>query len=170
MEWTELILKCIDKGLEHLVQFVRYIVWPATVFGILVFFKKETRGLIDRFTEYEGRHGIFRFSTKNKPPTPQLPDITGTPPELSDEAKKILATLWERQTYHFNDDFSRRWSFRILPNSEKYGIFMLGFAELLKSGLVSWTMKDGHAILTDKGIEYLKKHPEIQNSDDIYRF
>jgi len=163
MEWTELIL-------EHFVQIVHYIAWPAAVLIILLVFRKELGDLIGRFTEYEGRHGIFRFGKTRNLPSPQLPEDTEIPTELSKEAKKILATLWERQTYHFKDDFSQRWSFRILPNAEGYGIFMLGFAELLKSGLVGWTRKDGQALLSDKGIEYLKEHSEIQESDDVYRF
>ncbi|MHC4397052.1 MAG: hypothetical protein ACYS1A_15540 [Planctomycetota bacterium] len=163
MEWTELIL-------EHFVQIIHYIAWPTAVLIILLVFRKELRDLIGRFTEYEGRHGIFRFGKTNKPPPPQLPEDTEIPTELSKEAKKILATLWERQTYHFKDDFSQRWSFRILPIAEGYGIFMLGFAELLKLGLAGWTPKHGQALLTDKGIQYLKEHPEIQESDDVYRF
>jgi len=163
MEWIELIL-------EHFAQIIHYMAWPTAVLIILLVFHKELRDLIDRFIEYEGRHGIFRFGKTRKLPSPQLPEDTKIPTQLSKEAKKILATLWEHQTYHFKDDFSRRWSFRILPNAEGYGIFMLGFAELLKPGLVGWTRKDGQAILSDKGIEYLEKHPEIQESDDVYRF
>jgi hypothetical protein len=163
MEWVGLIL-------EHFVQIVHYIAWPVVALIVLFIFYNELRDLIGRFTEYEGRHGIFRFGETKKPPSPRLSEGTEMPTELTKEAKKILATLWERQTYHFKDDFSRRWSFRILPSAEGYGNFMLGFAELLKSGLVDWTRKDGQAILSDKGIEYLKEHSEIRESDDIYRF
>lgn len=163
MEWTELIL-------EHFVQIIHYIAWPTAVLIILLVFRKELRDLIGRFTEYEGRHGTFRFGKTSKPPSPQLPEDTEIPTELSKEAKRILATLWQRQKHHFKDDFSRRWSFRVIPIAEGYGIFMLGFAELLKLGLVGWTPKDGQALLTDKGVEYLKAHPEIQKSDDVYRF
>ena len=57
-----------------------------------------------------------------------------------------------------------------MPNSHAYGTFMMGFAELLAPGLVDWTPKDGQALLTDKGIEYIKAHPEIQKSNDRYIF
>ena len=107
---------------------------------------------------------------RDEPPSPQLPVDTQIPTELSNEAKKILATLWQRQKHHFKDDLTGRWSFRILPSAEGYGIFMLGFAELLKSGFVSWTRRDGHAFLTNKGMIHLKEHPEIQESDDVYSF
>ncbi|MFA6176693.1 MAG: hypothetical protein WC765_08965 [Phycisphaerae bacterium] len=163
MEWTELIL-------EHFVQIVHHIVWPATVLIILFVFRERFRDLIDRFTEYEGHHGTFRFNKTNKPPSPQPSEGIEITADLSTEAKKILSTIWEWQTYHFKDDYSKRWSFRILPNAEGYGIFMLGFAELLKLSLVDWTRKDGQALLTNKGIEYLKKHPEIQDSEDRYKF
>jgi len=163
MKWTELIL-------EYFVQTVHYIAWPAALLITLCVFRKELRDLIGRFTEYEGRHGTFRFGRTTKLPSSLLAEDTEIPAELSKEAKKILATLWERQTYHFKDDHSGRWSFRILPNAPGYGIFMLGFAELLKLGLVGWTQKDGQALLTDKGIKYVKEHSEIQQSEDMYRF
>jgi hypothetical protein len=156
--------------MEHFVQIIQHISWPATVLIIFLAFRKELRDLIARFTEYEGRHGIFRFGKTSKLPSRQLPEGTEITTELSKEAKKILATLRERQTYHFKDDSSGRWSFRILPNAEGYGVFMVGFAELLKLGLVGWTPKDGQAFLTDKGIEYIKDQSEIQESDDVYRF
>jgi len=169
MEWTELIL-------EHFVQIIHYIAWPAVVLVILFLFRKELGHLMGRIEEYQ--HGDKRvvFSTAHKQggsrelpisePTPEIEK----PAELSNEATRILATIWQRQKHHFKDDFSKRWSFRVLPNVEGYGIFMLGFAELLKLGLVGWTRKDGQALLTDKGVEYLKEHPEIQDSDDVYRF
>lgn len=169
MEWTDLIL-------EHFVQIIHYIAWPAVVLVILFLFRKELGFLMGRIEEYQ--HGDKRvvFSTAHKQggarelpisePTPEIEK----PSELSNEATRILATIWQRQKRHFKDDFSKRWSFRVLPNAEGYGIFMLGFSELLKLGLVGWTRKDGQALLTDKGVEYLKEHPEIQESDDVYRF
>ncbi len=166
----DMIMDFIKLLVESCVELVHYVAWPAVVLIILLFFRKELRDLIGRFTEYEGRHGIFRFSKTSKPPSPQLPEDTKIPTKLSKEAKKILATLWERQMYHFKDDYSRRWSFRILPHVDEYGIFMQGFAELLGIGLVSWTRKDGQALLTDKGIKYVKENPDLQESDDIYRF
>ena len=121
-------------------------------------------------TSLEKIHAKMAEGTTNEPPSPQLSEDTEEPTDLSKETTKILATLWQRQKHHFKDDVAGRWSFRILPNAEEYGIFMLGFAELLKSNLVGWTRKDGQALLTDKGIEYIKKHPKIQDSDDVYRF
>ena len=81
MKWTELIL-------EHFVQIIHYIAWPAAVLIILLVFRKELRDLIGRFTEYQGRHGIFRFGKTSKPPSPQLQEDTEVPAELSKEAKK----------------------------------------------------------------------------------
>jgi hypothetical protein len=163
-------MECVGLILEQIVQIIHYIAWPIVVLIILLVFHNEIRNLIGRFTEYEGRYGKFRFGETRKIPSQQFSEVAETPAELSKEAKKILATLWERQTYHFKENFSRRWSFRILPNAEGYGIFIVGFAELIKTGLVGWTPKDGQAILSDKGIEYIKEHREIQESEDIYRF
>lgn len=169
MKWTELIL-------EHFVQIIHYIAWPAVALVSLFFFRQELGLLMRRIKKGALGNALLEFSDTDeqgetkKLPFPDLLAETEEPTDLSKEATRILATLWQRQKHHFKDDFSRRWSFRVLPNAEGYGIFMLGFAELLELGLVGWTHKDGQAHLTDKGIEYLKEHPEIQESDDVYRF
>lgn len=165
MEWTELILK-------YLVQIIHYIAWPAVALISLFLLREELGHLMGRIKEYHHGDKHLVFSTKkeqggSKQLTIPAPEAE---PQLSPEAKKILATLWQRQKHHFGDDFSKRWSFRILPNTDVYGTFMVGFAELLKLGLVGWTPKDGQALLIDKGIEYLKKHSDIQESADVYKF
>jgi len=169
MEWTELIL-------EHFVQIIHYIAWPAVALVSLFLFRKELGVLMGRIRKVARGNALVEFSDTDeqgeteKLPLPDLRTKTEEPTDLSKEATRILATIWQRQKHHFKDDFSKRWSFRVLPNAEGYGIFMLGFAELLKLALVGWTRKDGQALLTDKGVEYLKGHPEIQESDDVYRF
>ena len=168
MEWTELILK-------YLVQIIHHIAWPAVALVSLFFLRKKLGLLIDRIVKVAHGNSSIEFSEKGEQGGLSELSISESvletqEPKLSTEAKKILATLWQRQKHHFKDDFTGRWSFRILPNAEGYGIFTLGFAELLKLGLVGWTRKDGQALLADKGIEYLKKHDEIQKSNDVYRF
>ncbi len=165
MEWTKLIL-------EHFVQIIHYIAWPAVALVSLFLFREELGHLMGRIKEYHHGDKHVVFSTKEEQGGSRELSISASAsePQLSPEAKKILSTLWQHQKYHFGDDFSKRWSFRILPNTEVYGTFMLGFAELLKLGLVGWTPKDGQALLIDKGIEYLKSHPEIQQSGDVYKF
>ena len=169
MEWTELILK-------YLVQIIHYIAWPVVVLVSLFVFRKRLGFLIDRIIKVAHGNSAIEFSnTDEQGGSSGLPisEPAIEPQEsvkLSTEAKKILATLWQRQKHHFKDDFTRRWSFRILPNAEGYGIFMLGFAELLKLGLVGWTRKNGQALLTENGINYLKKHSDIQQTVDVYKF
>ncbi len=163
MDWTDLILK-------YLVQIIHYIAWPAVVLICLYSFRKELGNLIGRIKEFHHGDEHFVFSTKEEQGGSKelLIPVSASEPqpaELSTEAKKILATLWQHQKKNFGDDFSKRWSFRILPNVKEYGTFMVGFAELLKLGLVGWTPKDGQALLIDKGIEYIKKHPDIQSAD-----
>ena len=104
MEWTELIL-------EHIVQIIHYMAWPAVVLIILLLFRKELGLLAGRLEAYEGQHGKLRFSTTSEQPSWKLEEEAVIPEHLSKEAKKILATLWERQIYHFKDDYSKRWSF-----------------------------------------------------------
>jgi len=169
MEWTELILK-------YFVQIIHYIAWPAVALVSLFFFRKKLGLLIDRIIKVAHGNSSIEFSNTGEQGGSSELSIsesaleTKGPVELPPEAKKILATLWQRQKYHFKDDFTGRWSFRVLPGAEGYGNFMLGFADLLKLGLVGWTPKNGQVLLTDKGIEYLKRHNEIQVSDKVYTF
>jgi hypothetical protein len=162
------------------VQLIGHIAWPGTILVIVLIFRKSIIKKMGELIEvWIGRMGAkFKESQEGETKTilPTSPQTTSvaieTKPlaELSREARKILTTLWRRQTHHFQEDFSRRWSFRILPNSRVYGIFIIGFGELLDLGLIDWEPKDGQALLTDKGIEYIQKHTEIQESDDFYRF
>lgn len=161
---------------ESYVELVHYIAWPAVALVALYLFRKELGFLLGRIEEYQ--HGDKRvvFSTEHKQggsrelPISEPAPETEKPAELSKEAKKILATLWKGQKRHFEDDLTRRWSFRVLPVAYEYGGFVLGFAELLRLGLIGWTRKDGQALMTNKGIDYVEEHTEIQESDDIYRF
>ncbi len=168
-------MELIKLILENCVQIIHYIAWPTVALIGLCFFKNELRNLIDRIKEIHQGDNYIVCSDKNKEGGAKELDIP-TPvtlvslPEPSADAKRILATIWQHQKKNFGDDFSKLWSFRVLPNSEVYGTFMVGFAELLKLGLVGWTRKDGQALLTEKGIEYLKKHPELQKSSDVYQF
>jgi hypothetical protein len=161
MEWTQLIL-------DFITTFAHYIAWPAVALLVVFVFRKPLTELMGRLIEYESRHGTARFGLTSAPA--QSASAGEMPAKLSEDANRNLTTLWEGQKYHFKDDYSRRWSFRMMPNSHVYGTFMMGFAELLGSGLVDWTSKDGQALLTDKGIEYIKAHPEIQTSNDRYIF
>jgi hypothetical protein len=160
MEWAKL---CCD----FVAKIVQYIAWPGAALLVLFVLRKPLTDLIDRLKEYEGHHGTLRFGETKAPP-PQPAGEKKIPDDLSREAKKILATLWQGQVRNFNEDFSKRWSFRLLPNAQRYGAFMVGFAQLLDAGLVAWTEKDGQAFLTNEGIDYIKKHPDVQGSDDRY--
>ena len=169
MEWVKLFL-------ENYVEIIHYIAWPAVIILCLFLFRIELAHLIGRVKVYRFGDNYIEFSDKDQQGgASKLPEWETKKEfqehfELSDEATKILATIWQRQKHHFKEDFTRRWSFRILPNTEVYGIFILGFAELLKLGLIEWTRKDGQALLSNKGIDYLKNHPQIQNSNNVYNF
>ena len=160
--------------MELWVEFISYIAWPVVVLIGLFYFRKELGLLIGRIEEYQHGNKRLVFSNAHKQggarelPVLKPTAVTEKPAQLSKEATRILATLWNGQKRHFKDDFTGRWSFRVLPNAHEYGEFMLGFSELLRLGLIGWTRKDGQALLTDKGVEYLKNHPEIQESADVY--
>jgi len=137
------------------------------LFDFLRTFRQESKESFEKI--HENRAEVTADKT-DQMTAPTAPSAVEIPTELSREAKRILATLWKYQQKTFQDDLSRRWGFRILPNTKAYGTFIIGFAELIELGLVAWTPKDGHCMLTDKGIDFVKAHPNLQKSDDIYPF
>jgi hypothetical protein len=108
------------------------------------------------------------------PPTTTTTTTTTTEPEeleeLTDDGKKILATLWKYQKIYFKDDYSKRWTFSIFPNSSVYPNFVSGLAELLKLGLVSVSSDTNQVLLTNEGIGYIENNLEIGDIGDIYKF
>ena len=163
--------------------------WPFVVLVISVVFIIVMR---ERIAEWD-----FSFKTKNnefknkvktkdirklstskvqikaiKPVEPPDYEEAAAPVILLKDARKVLATLWDGQNRRYPEKgiSEGQWSFRILPHSPEYGNFMVGFAQLLGMGLAGWEGKNGQAVLTQKGWEYAKDHPEIRDSQDVYRF
>ncbi len=144
----------------------------------------------DRITELFIRWKDFQASAKIKPKDVKKlsafevrakaiePETPPPPTEgvkqvvLKPQARRILATLWDGQNrYYPEQGISKgQWAFRITPNAHEYGNFILGFAQLLEFGFIGWETKHGQAVLTERGMEYIKAHPEIQESKDRYTF
>jgi hypothetical protein len=90
---------------------------------------------------------------------------------LSADAQKVIATLWCYQTKLFQEDYTKRWTFFISPQSADFVHFWTGLAELIKSGLVTLNPQNQHVLLTDAGIAFCKKHSiEIEKEKDVYAF
>lgn len=106
--------------------------------------------------------------------TPVAPKTGGHLPandeQLSGPSKKMLATLWRYQTQSFKDDYTKRWTFLIYPNSPLYMDFISGLAQLLNLSLVTVQAENSQVLLTYEGINYIKQHTEIQNYSDFYVF
>jgi hypothetical protein len=126
---------------------------------------------------FEGESYDRTQSKTDNPPPPKAATTTTTTTlepeeimELTDEGKKILATLWKYQKIYFKDDYSRRWTFSIFPNSSAYPGFIRGLAELLNLGLVSISLDTNQVLLTNEGIGYIENNPVIEKINDIYRF
>ena len=131
---------------------------------LTVFFKKlKIPGVLEGET-HERTQG-----TTERPLPPKESPVTSLQ-SLSDDAKKILATLWKYQKQHFKDEYSRRWTFRVFPNAYQYSSYLSGISELIKSGLVVVSPENEQCMLTNEGISFIVRNTDIQNTEDIYKF
>jgi hypothetical protein len=117
--------------------------------------------------------GGFKVEWQNQgttanPPRPQS-DVS-SPKELTTDARKVLATLWQHQRFHFKDDYSKRWTFAVTPGSVSFPSYLRGVAELVGSGLASVVPETWHCVLTDPGIQYCRKDGSLDTATDTYRF
>lgn len=127
------------------------------------FFKKFKVGPV------EGETHTVEQGSAQKPLEPRHKALKQIDADLSDDAKRILGTLWKYQHQSFPVDSEKRWSFRVLPHSNEYASFVCGFGELLKLGYVAVSPENGHCMLTNDGIKYLRDKSELQKCQDIYR-
>jgi len=156
-------------------------IWPCLIFdkntmyliilGILpwltFFFKKFA---IPGIIEGETRDRAQNTSDKPIPPSLPLMQDQRQIGQLSQNALKIMATLWRYQKQHFKDDYSQRWTFLIFPNSPIYSQYLSGVSELLNQGLISVVPENHQIMLTNEGIKYIQEHEDIQNHVDYYPF
>lgn len=86
-------------------------------------------------------------------------DIGKVPPDLetkqlSDEALKVLSTLWKHQQQYD----PKLWGFVVPPPSPHYRTYAIGVGETMRLGLTSVAPDSGMVFLTVDGIEYCKKN------------
>jgi hypothetical protein len=176
--------------MSYIVEIIHYVAWPLVVLVIFFLIRNPFKLLISGIEELVIRYKDLQASAKVKPKdVKKLPALKvqteaiapSPPPDYKEavepiillkDARKVLATLYDGQLRHFGEEgiSKGQWSFRVLPHSPIYGNFTVGFAQLLGLGLAGWEQKNGQAVLTQKGFEYAKEHPEIRDSEDIYRF
>lgn len=130
------------------------------------FFKKFKFGPVEGET-HERTQGM---TNKPQPPKDSSSSNQEQKNGLSADAKKILATLWKYQKQTFEDNKIKRWTFRLFPNATMYPNYLAGLSELLKLGLVSIATENEQCMLTNEGIDFVKKSDEIQSHQDIYKF
>lgn len=137
---------------------------------LTVFFKKlKIPGVLEGET-HERTQGTTEKPLPPKESPATLPQLKTTSPTLSNNAKKILATLWKYQKQHFKDDYSRRWTFKVFPHAYQYSSYLSGLSELIKLGLVVVSPENEQCMLTNEGINCIVNNADIQNIEDIYKF
>jgi hypothetical protein len=95
--------------------------------------------------------------------------VSTTPPDLetiklSEEAIKVLSTLWKHQQ-KYDPQF---WGFVVGPGSLHYRTYAIGVGETMKLGLTVVNPENGMVFLTVEGIEYCKKNKEKLKDDWDY--
>jgi len=151
-------LKIVDTDLVLMVLAV--LPW------LTLFFKKiRIPGVLEGET-----HDRSQGSTEKPPPPRQFERVPAVAEDVSSDARKILATLWRYQKQHFKEDYSKRWTFAVFPSAPAYSSYLSGLAELLKRGMVVVSPQNQQCMLTNEGIAFIQRHPEIQNDEDIYTF
>lgn len=110
-------------------------------------------------------------STTKSPPPPSnvSSELEGDSSELPPEAKKILATLGRYQKQHFQNNQENRWTFTVSPTVNLYEHYLKGITYLYSRGLIT-IGHNHHIMLTNEGLDYVKRHSDILNNQDIYRF
>lgn len=137
---------------------------------LTLFFRKlKIPGILEG-EAYERTQGTTEKPLPPKEPTASVPQLKITSPALSNDAKKILATLWKYQKQHFKEDYSRRWTFRVFPAAYQYSSYLSGLSELIKLGLVVVSPENEQCMLTNEGINFVINNTDIQNIEDIYKF
>ncbi len=81
---------------------------------------------------------------------------------LSSDGKKILATLWKNQRKYYPSSVNGRWTFIVNTAASDYLQFARGMVALAAYGFVGFA-GNGQLALTDSGLEYCQRHPEIAN-------
>jgi len=86
-------------------------------------------------------------------------DVGTVPPDLeskqlSDEALKVLSTLWKHQQQYD----PKLWGFVIGPGNPHYRTYAIGVGDTMKLGLTSVSPDSGMVFLTVDGIEYCRRN------------
>ena len=76
---------------------------------------------------------------------------------LSDDSKKVLATLWKYQQIHVTRPFRKRWTFIVSSQSPDFAAFVRGVVELGGYFLVG-IGSAGHVAHTNEGLAYCDLH------------
>lgn len=100
----------------------------------------------------------------------EIKGVARIAPDISNDAKKILQTLWRYQVSNFKDDFSKRWTFSIYPNAQSYASYIKGLGELLNRNYVIVSPENNQVMLTNEGIHYIQNTEDVKNYSEFYVF
>jgi hypothetical protein len=145
--------------------FLSELIWPVFLIGILLAFKKPIKEFLETLKEWtEIKYKDILVKRENRSDKIEAPEPTGTelpgPVALSDEANKVLSTLWKHQRDYYDDHTRGRWSFAVGIASPLYADYLIGVGEAIKAGLVITSPKNGQTLLTDAGVRYCGEHQD----------
>jgi hypothetical protein len=155
------------------------VVFLMTVCCILVFYAINGLRLI-KFTAgpISGESESGQGSTPPLEPSPQaenepasaVVDYIHIFDSLTNDEKKILRTLWRYQKLSFQEDYSKRWTFKVFANTPEYPMFLIAVSGLLRKGLVSINPENEQCALTNEGIILMKSIGGPADEGDYYLF
>lgn len=155
------------------------VVFLMTVCSILVFYAINGLRLI-KFTAgpISGESESGQGSTSPLEPSPQAineparaeVDHISSFDSLTNDEKKIIRTLWRYQKLNFQDDYTRRWTFKVFANTPEYPTFLIAVSELLRKGIISVNSENDQCALTNEGIILMRSIGEKADIGDFYFF
>jgi hypothetical protein len=182
-QWTrsQTIAASVISGVALLIVIARHI-WPAKVLldqatlsllalaalpWLTLFFKKFK---IPGIGEAETQERSQGTTQKPLPPPVEVQQQPAQPPSPSQDAKKVLATLWRYQRQSFGNDTTKRWTFTVHPLARDYPRFLSGLSEAVNRGWVAVSPETHQCMLTNDGLAYIEATKEVQDYGDVYRF
>lgn len=160
---------CAILGVIHLVNSDGKVDWIIIALLVICFIPWmsevfESIGLKEGIIKYRARSGKAEAIPEPTEKQKQSPFY-----QLPSDARRVLATLWQKQNECFPHFTNERWTFIDPPGTPTFPYFQRGVSELIAKNYAAINHPNGHVMLTDAGIGFCREHSaEINSYPDIY--